>query len=283
MVFTAIAAVATVVASVGVAAAGVVGVGLAAGSLGAMMVGGAVIGAVVGGVSAAIKGENIFKGILKGGLVGLAAGGALGLAAGAISGAGLGGAEAGLGTMAGTGAAPEAAVAGMTGVGADGGAISMEAGGGVAGGGGGAVAPTTSAGKLTGFWGGLSGSDKALLLSSGAKAVSAMAGPEPVDEAALQERRYQLEAEAKKITGIGDTDKFRMEIDWNKFDTPDAPTQYNDTSLAGLTPNLYGTTGTSDKNEYRVNRPPVPRAKAPNAQIPGAGQQSMLQQGQQAA
>jgi hypothetical protein len=240
-VFTAIATITAIVG--GIAAGGVAGgiAAIGAAGVGAMAATGAVVGAVIGGGIAAVKGENILKGALKGGLIGAAAGGVLGWGAQALVAKGLVGAEAAAAGTAGE-VAGAGAGAGMTETAA------LEAF---------HVAPTVAGesakGGLSAFWGGLSGSDKTLLLASGAEMVGGAMGP---DEEELLERKAELEREAMKISGIGEIEDFRAKIDWKKFEKPQfertATNRFNEFNKS-FTPELFTSdAGPSDANLYRT-------------------------------
>jgi hypothetical protein len=266
-VFTAIVAAASMIGSaigIGTAAAGF-GT-LAGASIGAIAAGGAVIGAVIGGTVAAVKGDNIFDGILKGGLMGAAIGGLAGFGAQAL----------GLAEM-GTGIAAEAAVTPMefavgteeagkmtTYQGLLTGTETAESIAGVA------TAPisegTTT--KLGAFWAGLDASDKALLLSSGASFAEGALGP---DEMELLEKKAQLEREAVTVSGIGSVDRLRATVNWNRFDQAFSPDNI-------FKSDLYEQFGTSDSNLYKKAALAKPKQVQP-AQQP----QGNLQNQQQSA
>lgn len=278
MIFTAIAAVGAFLTG-GALAAGVTGLAaVSAVGVGATIVGAAAIGAVIGGAVAAVKGESILKGALKGGLIGAAAGGLLGWGAAAVT----GGQAAAAGTEAATlesigmdaGAsmtglaetgvtASEAATAGQAALAAEGAA------GGAAG-----------AGNLAGFWSGLESSDKALLLSSGASMVSGALGP---DEEDLLERKAELERQAMKISGIGDINKLHATVDWKKFDMPKFEGMTSSNRFASLGEVAYPSgVAPSDANTYRVTPKPQ-AAQSMQPSQPKPQPVSMLNQGPQNA
>lgn len=230
-VFTAIAAIASVVAGVGAAAAGAVG--LTVGAVGATMIGGGIIGACIGGAVAAVKGENILKGALKGGLWGAAAGGALGMAAGSLAG-GAAGTSAVTQSSMGTGLVGEMTGAEIIGT-------TTMAG----------VTPAASQGGLAAFWGGLSGSDKTLLLSAGMGAIESATSPDEMD---ILERKAELERQALKISGLPDMDTFRQKVDWNRFAKVEIPSK--GAFENNFTPELFDNDAThSDANRYQIAAP----------------------------
>lgn len=240
MLFTAITAAATFIAGL---------------STTALIVGGAVVGAVIGGTVAAIKGENILKGALTGGLIGAAAAGTIGLAAKAYVGAtgvgsvgSVGGAiptAEGAELAYGAGAASDLTVApSLTGAGVK--AAST-------------VAPAaTKEVAKAGLLAGMDGSDKALLLSSGASFVSNMFGP---DEEDLMNLKMDRLAESKKIDVVS-TDRFKPELTWNsRFDK----------EYSASMPNAFmqSPSSHSDTHSYRkatnVAAPAAPTVAKPNA------------------
>lgn len=264
-VFTAIATITSIVA--GVAAGGLAGgvAAIGAAGVGAMAATGGVIGAVIGGTVAAVKGESILKGALKGGLIGAAAGGLLGWGAEAIAAKGLLGTEAaasGSSSMLGGAGVPTAEGAELAfGVGTE--ALTVSAG------------ETAAQGGLGAFWGGLSGSDKTLLLASGASMVEGAMGP---DEMELMERKAELEKEAMRISGIGDIEDFRAKVDWKKFEQPQfqmsATNRFKEFNQ-GFTPELFSNNaGPTDANLYRIPGKSVqPPAPSSGQQVAKAGAQ----------
>jgi len=290
-VFTAIAAGLSMIGAalgVGTAAAGFASI--AGASLGALVVGGAVVGAVIGGVVAAVKGESILKGALMGGLVGAAAGGALGWGVSAVSGVSLGATETAvgaagttametatigdsslmLGTQAGEiapvsllgeggvatgGVAADTTVAG--GASFKSGMTALGAGKGAAGAGAGAA----GAGAKGGLLAGMTASDKALMLSTGMSAASGLFGP---DEEAMQEKA--LEAKRKEFTS---TEKVTGTVNWDKYDINEW--------FSRVTPEMYSQTANqpyADVASWRkkpgLTETPAPKAGAPSAAAPSA-------------